>query len=52
MAWVRTPRGWEANASGEDHAALVELVRSRYGAACRVVVQPMGRRPEGGVGAK
>jgi hypothetical protein len=45
VAWARTRRGWEANASGEDRAALVELVRSRCGGACRLVVLPMGRRP-------
>jgi hypothetical protein len=50
VAWVQTPRGWEANASGDNHAALGELVRSRYGAACRVVVLPMGMRPGEGVG--
>jgi hypothetical protein len=47
VAWARTRRGWESVSSHDDPAALGELVRSRYGAACRVVVLPMGRRPQG-----
>jgi hypothetical protein len=52
VAWIPTRRGWESVSSHDDPATLDELVRSRYGAACRVVVLPMGRRPEGRVGAK
>jgi hypothetical protein len=46
VAWRLTRRGWESVSSHDDPATLDELVRSRYGAACRVVVLPMGRRPE------
>jgi hypothetical protein len=52
VAWIPTRRGWESVSSHDDPATLDELVRSRYGATCRVVVLPMGRRPQGGVGAK
>ena len=38
VAWRLTRRGWESVSSHDDPATLDELVRSRYGAACRVVV--------------